>query len=81
MGIRYIFKISLTEHIILRSFYPNPANTAIHFEKKVADLSLFNLEGKVMLNIENSQHINISNLASGIYILKIENTFQKLIIE
>lgn len=63
------------------SFYPNPANTAIHFEKKVADLSLFNLEGKVMLNIENSQHINISNLASGIYILKIENTFQKLIIE
>ena len=63
------------------SFYPNPASSIIHFEKEVAEVSLFNLEGKVVFFTKKVQQINISNLARGVYILKIENTFQKLIIQ
>ena len=63
------------------SFYPNPARSIINFEKEVADVSLLNLEGKVVLTDENIKQIDISNLAAGVYILKIENTFQKLIIQ
>ena len=63
------------------SFYPNPASSIIHFEKEVAEVSLFNLEGKVVFFTKKVQQINISNLARGVYILKIENTFQKLTIQ
>ena len=63
------------------SFYPNPVSSIIHFEKEVAEVSLFNLEGKVVFFTKKVQQINISNLAKGIYVLKIENTFQKLIIQ
>ena len=63
------------------SFYPNPAYSSIYFEKEVANLSLLNLEGKVVLTGENVQKINISNIATGVYLLKIDNTFQKLIIQ
>ncbi|MDG2227732.1 MAG: T9SS type A sorting domain-containing protein [Flavobacteriales bacterium] len=63
------------------SFYPNPASSIIHFEKEVAEVSLFNLEGKVVFFTKKVQQINISNLARGVYVLKIENTFQKLTIQ
>ena len=63
------------------SFYPNPASSIIHFEKEVAEVSLFNFEGKVVFFTKKVQQINISNLARGVYILKIENTFQKLTIQ
>tara|TARA_Y100000385_G_C12998719_1_gene596129 strand:- start:535 stop:1230 length:696 start_codon:yes stop_codon:yes gene_type:complete len=63
------------------SFYPNPASSIIHFEKEVAEVSLFNLEGKVVFFTKKVQQINISNLARGVYILKIENTFKKLTIQ
>jgi hypothetical protein len=63
------------------SFYPNPVSSIIHFEKEVAEVSLLNLEGKVVFFTKKVQQINISNLAGGVYILKIENTFQKLIIQ
>ncbi|MBC8474921.1 MAG: T9SS type A sorting domain-containing protein, partial [Bacteroidetes bacterium] len=58
-----------------------PASSIINFEKEAADVSLLNLEGKVVLTDENIKQIDISNLAAGVYILKIENTFQKLIIQ
>jgi len=63
------------------TFFPNPASSIIRFEKQVSNLSLFNLEGKFILAAENVQQINTSHLAKGVYILKIENTFQKLIIQ
>lgn len=63
------------------TFFPNPASSIIRFEKQVSNVRLFNLEGKFILAAENVQQINISNLAKGVYILKIENTFQKLIIQ
>ena len=63
------------------SFYPNPARSTIHFEKEVVDVKLMDLEGKVVLTAENTRQINVSNLSKGVYIINIENTFQKLIIQ
>ncbi|MBT4776567.1 MAG: T9SS type A sorting domain-containing protein, partial [Crocinitomicaceae bacterium] len=63
------------------SFYPNPVRSTIHFEKEVVDVKLMDLEGKVVLTAENTRQINVSNLSKGVYIINIENTFQKLIIQ
>jgi len=60
-------------------FYPNPANNIIHFNKTVAKMDILNLEGKIVLTKHNFNQADISNLPNGMYILKIENTFQKLI--
>jgi len=66
-------------HKQLISFYPNPTRSFVYFEERVPELNILNLEGKLVLTDRNVQDLDISSLSPGIYILKIENTFQKLI--
>jgi len=60
-------------------FYPNPANNIIYFKENVAQISILNLEGKIVLTSSNVQQIDISKLEAGIYFLKNKNAFKKLI--
>ena len=62
------------ENII--SIYPNPANDLLKINTKdieIEQLKLFNLQGQQLesLNFNSKDVINVSNLNSGIYILKI----------
>lgn len=65
------------------SIYPNPTNSLINLSKEVEKLTIFNLIGKQIMEISNSNVIDISSLSIGVYILSIENdgqrSFQKII--
>lgn len=56
-------------------FYPNPVMDKIKFTEPVQDIYLFNMEGKLLKSIVNSENcineFNLSEFASGIYILKV----------
>ena len=60
--------------------YPNPGNTGIFNLKKTEKWELFAVSGNKVLMGETSV-IDISNLSKGIYLLKIEYCFQKLVFE
>ena len=52
--------------------YPNPSTDYITLRSKeeIKKVSVSSLEGKVILNAENSKNIDISKLPKGVYILK-----------
>ncbi|MBN2756584.1 MAG: T9SS type A sorting domain-containing protein [Bacteroidales bacterium] len=70
------------------NIYPNPANEILfiniknqnYFEKNT--INIYSLNGKLMQQdiIENNTSINIRNLEKGIYIIKIINEKQQLIV-
>ena len=72
----------LGENTNVFSIYPNPAysqftlknNEGVEYNDKII-IEIFNITGKLMLVIEyeNEQSINISNLPSGIYMVSITN--------
>ena len=50
--------------------YPNPASSVIHIESTVSVRAVITgIEGKTLLEEANAKDINISNLASGLYII------------
>lgn len=56
---------------------PNPSSTSIRLLNNFDfdyDISLYNIEGKLLFNIDNNpEFISIENLQKGIYLLKIKN--------
>lgn len=64
----------------MMKIYPNPTSSILFFEGKdqVKNIIVFDISGKIFKNIENSKSntIDISDLAKGIYFIKIisENT-------
>ena len=57
--------------------YPNPTNGVVHIDMKDTAVScqLVDLMGNVVMQVQPSQHnfdFNLSNLASGLYLLKIQ---------
>ena len=79
--------------IVLNNFanteiYPNPANDFIHIktEEINVNIKIINISGQKILeknNVQNGEQININNLESGVYIVKISSNngiaFRKLI--
>ena len=56
------------------SIYPNPAKTELNLsisQNEINELSISNLLGQVLMTLKNKNSIDVSNLASGIYILTI----------
>jgi photosystem II stability/assembly factor-like uncharacterized protein len=58
--------------------YPNPVNDILYiegFENKSVNISVFSLDGKLLIQKHEKgiTHLNISDLQSGIYIIKIVN--------
>lgn len=63
------------------SAYPNPAkdNLFVKSLQSIDEVKIYSLNGalvKTVLNVENETAINVSDLASGIYIMKINNQSQ-----
>jgi hypothetical protein len=80
--------VALVENESSFQIYPNPVSEILTIDSKVPieKIELYSLEGKaIKINTDISNtHINVSNLANGVYLLKIasENAFhiQKVII-
>jgi hypothetical protein len=65
------------------SFYPNPAKNGINLVdvKENSLVTITDLNGKIVLNKIASNSILNFNLAKGLYLIQINNSIQKLIIE
>ena len=70
-----------TEFFADIKIFPNPAEELLFIEPMFTDLfdiTVYNLEGKLMLyfqKLQNNNTINISTLESGLYILKMESPY------
>lgn len=55
--------------------YPNPASTEIFVDlnnNQVESLQIFSIHGQALTKVDNVNHINISNLDQGVYLLQIQ---------
>ncbi len=57
------------------SVFPNPASEQIFVSQEFSKLSIFDITGKLVLNIDNNfnQNIDISSLSNGLYIVRINS--------
>lgn len=53
--------------------YPNPTKGFVNFnfDKRIDQIEVYDLSGKVVLSKINSEFINLENLANGLYLIKI----------
>jgi len=66
------------------TIYPNPANTffSIDSEIDIDSIVLYDALGKIIKTYQSSQTYDVSNLAKGLYFVRVNNDFtKKLIIE
>lgn len=54
--------------------YPNPTSGVIGFSEHVLQVSLANMEGKVLLTADHPREIYIDHLPAGIYVLTVQLT-------
>lgn len=54
--------------------YPNPTNDWINIKSnsQIKNIEIWNIQGRKILNFENTNLIDVSNLQSGIYITRIQ---------
>lgn len=51
--------------------YPNPASDFIRFSEKLTNVSIYDLAGKLLISTKlSTQKLNVSNLPSGVYVIK-----------
>ena len=59
------------------SIYPNPAENSLFISGNTAlisiSISIYNVLGKEVLSVMNTDHINVAKLPSGLYVLKISS--------
>ncbi|VBB48377.1 exported hypothetical protein [uncultured Paludibacter sp.] len=56
------------------SIYPNPATDKLFVSGSLnVDISIYTLEGKFVKQKENTKQINVSDISSGVYIVKVKN--------
>ena len=62
--------------------YPNPAtNGQVNFGREVVSYGIFNLNGQLVQHGFDTTQANISNLAKGVYFIKLDGKVQKLIVQ
>jgi hypothetical protein len=74
--------VSVTENYISYNVYPNPTNNELNIEAEGNhNVSILDINGKVMLNqITNGfTTIDVSGLASGMYLINVEGNMTKFI--
>jgi len=61
--------------------YPNPCNNSLTIESYTGKLEIYNTKGQLIISeqMENGGLINTSSLGAGLYILKLESGYSKLI--
>lgn len=53
--------------------YPNPVKNVLHLQSEITDyqeIHFFDLQGKLVKSIINQNHVDLSDLSDGVYILK-----------
>jgi polyhydroxybutyrate depolymerase len=75
--------VGIDEQIIRRTIriYPNPAKTELYLNISPMDkleISISNLLGQLFLKTQNQNHLDISNLTDGIYIITITQGQNKI---
>ena len=75
-----------SKEMVNLNVYPNPAKNVVNIQsdKLINNVILFKITGEILgqYKPKNSQYqIDLSNIGKGLYILKIDNTFKKIIIE
>ncbi|MBG7613627.1 T9SS type A sorting domain-containing protein [Polaribacter sp. BAL334] len=67
--------LSVEDNIVKTEFsvYPNPFNNDLNVSSqiKVESLRLYNISGQLVKQVKNSNSMNVSELAKGIYILEV----------
>ena len=53
------------------SLYPNPVYETVYFSAKVLSASIYDMNGRLVATEKNSGQMDVSNLAKGLYIIKI----------
>ena len=56
----------------LYQVFPNPANDIINVEGKFDYITIFDTNGRIIMNTSNKQ-VNVSNLPKGVYFMKIQS--------
>jgi hypothetical protein len=64
------------------SMYPNPNKSGIVYFSEKVSVEVFDMQGKLLKNLNKVSELNIQDLAKGMYFIKLENSIsKKLIIE
>ena len=66
--------------------FPNPASgvVKIHTNRETIDIDLFDLSGKQLIqkmHLCADAELDVSHIKAGVYVLKVDNGFHKLIIK
>lgn len=63
------------------AIYPNPANAHLYLEDYLGKVEIYNTSGQRFKSVKQlaSKPLDISDLPSGIYILKLDNGFKKMV--
>lgn len=62
------------------TLFPNPTKTVVEFSK-IGNYTLYNLNGLQIKTIENANQLDLSELSSGIYLIKNERGFVQRIVK
>lgn len=60
------------------SFYPNPTHDNIYLSNFANELLIYNMMGKLVLQVWNTKSVNVKQLPNGMYILHIINNKNKI---
>ncbi|MFW5820060.1 MAG: T9SS type A sorting domain-containing protein, partial [Bacteroidota bacterium] len=61
--------------------YPNPVSGGTLYLTDYADIKLYSMQGKILLEKNHVNSIDVSDLKQGIYLLSTGATFRKIVIE
>ncbi len=79
-GIEEVSQVNNAVHL-----YPNPAKTMLTIENATENVQIFDIAGRVVMNIDNKEtnmlQINISHLSKGMYFVKVGNYTIKFVKE
>ncbi len=53
------------------SIYPNPATNMIYISGEVSEVALYSLQGQLVRNFKNTNTVNVSTFAKGLYVVKV----------
>lgn len=62
------------------SFYPNPAANEIHFSEPVEELVITNLQGEMVIAMQNTSEVDVSSLAQGLYLISINGLASRRVV-
>jgi len=54
--------------------YPNPVQSTLHFGEKVFEISVFDLNGKLIKSVSEANSIDLNDLQKGSYMIQYQNS-------